>query len=125
MTLKLDTLAYTNQLRRLPPEHKIIFAFTTLIISLCSHPLVQILMVLWMTVWIVIYARIPAGVYLRLLMFTIVFCLTSLPALMVNGVAITNLQIFWNNLIEKILHSLIESSMINFISFVCCMSKKL
>ena len=27
MTLKLDTLAYTNQLRRLPPEHKIIFTF--------------------------------------------------------------------------------------------------
>ncbi|MDM3853102.1 MAG: cobalt ECF transporter T component CbiQ [Aphanizomenon gracile PMC649.10] len=93
MSLQLDTLAYTNQLRKLPPEHKLIFAFTTLIISLCSHALVQILIALWMTVWIVIYARIPAGVYWRLLMFTIVFCLTSLPALMVNGVAIANLPI--------------------------------
>ncbi|MEH2137395.1 cobalt ECF transporter T component CbiQ [Nostoc sp.] len=91
MSLQLDTLAYTNQLRRLPPEHKIIFAFTTLAISLVTHPLVQILIALWLGVWTVIYARIPAGVYFRLLMFTIVFCLTSLPALMVNGVAITDL----------------------------------
>ena len=93
MSLQLDTLAYTNQLRKLPPEHKLIFAFTTLIISLCAHPLVQILIVIWMSIWTVIYAKIPVGVYWRLLMFTIVFCLTSLPALMVNGVAITNLQI--------------------------------
>jgi cobalt/nickel transport system permease protein len=92
MTLQLDTLAYTNQLRRLPPEHKLIFALTTLIISLCAHPLVQILIVIWMSIWTVIYAKIPVGVYWRLLMFTIVFCLTSLPALMVNGVAIANLQ---------------------------------
>ncbi|MBW4430415.1 MAG: cobalt ECF transporter T component CbiQ [Pelatocladus maniniholoensis HA4357-MV3] len=92
MSLQLDTLAYTNRLRRLPPEHKLIFAFTTLAISLATHPLVQILMVLWMSIWTMIYARIPARVYFRLLMFTIVFCLTSLPALMVNGVAITNLQ---------------------------------
>ena len=65
MTLKLDTLAYTNQLRRLPPEHKLIFAFTTLIISLCSHALVQILIVIWMSIWTVIYAKIPAGIYIH------------------------------------------------------------
>ncbi|PHJ59934.1 cobalt transporter [Nostoc linckia z18] len=92
MSLQIDTLAYTNRLRRLPPEHKLIFAFTTLAISLASHPLVQILIVIWMSIWTVIYAKIPAGVYFRLLMFTIVFCLTSLPALMVNGVAIPDLQ---------------------------------
>jgi cobalt/nickel transport system permease protein len=90
MSLQIDTLAYTNRLRRLPPEHKLIFAFTTLTISLISHPLVQILIALWMGVWTVVYARIPAGVYFRLLLFTIVFCLTSLPALMVNGVVITD-----------------------------------
>ncbi|MHC5829045.1 MAG: CbiQ family ECF transporter T component, partial [Nostoc sp.] len=72
--------------------HKLIFAFTTLAISLATHPLVQLLIALWMSVWTVIYARIPAGVYFRLLMFTIVFCLTSLPALMVNGVAINDLR---------------------------------
>ncbi|MBN3870578.1 cobalt ECF transporter T component CbiQ [Nostoc sp. JL33] len=92
MSLQLDTLAYTNRLRKLPPEHKLIFAFTALAISLATHPLVQILMALWMGVWTVIYARIPAGIYFRLLLFTIVFCLTSLPALMVNGVGIADLQ---------------------------------
>lgn len=92
MSLQLDTLAYTNRLRGLPPEHKLIFAFTTLAISLATHPLVQILMAIWLGVWTVIYARIPAGVYFRLLIFTIVFCLTSLPALMVNGVGIAELS---------------------------------
>ncbi|MTJ51897.1 cobalt ECF transporter T component CbiQ [Anabaena sp. UHCC 0253] len=90
MSLPLDTLAYTNRLRKLPPEHKLIFAFTTLAISLSTHSLVQILISLWMGVWTVIYAKIPARVYFRLLSFTLVFCLTSLPALMVNGVAINN-----------------------------------
>ena len=46
-----------------------------------------------MGIWTVIYAKIPVGVYWRLLMFTIVFCLTSLPALMINGVTIADLQI--------------------------------
>ncbi|MBD2202254.1 cobalt ECF transporter T component CbiQ [Calothrix sp. FACHB-1219] len=92
MSLQIDTLAYTNRLRSLPPEHKLIFAFTTLAISLASHSLVQILIVIWLSIWIVIYAKIPAGVYFRLFMFTIVFCLTSLPALIVNGVALSNLQ---------------------------------
>jgi cobalt/nickel transport system permease protein len=91
MSLKLDTLAYTNQLRKLPPEHKIIFAFTTLAISLFTHPLVQICTALWMGIWILIYAKIPAGIYFRLLLFTLVFCLTSLPALIVNIVSIANL----------------------------------
>ncbi len=92
MSLQIDTLAYPNRLRRLPPEHKLIFAFTTLAISLATHPLVQILITLWMSTWTVIYARIPAGVYFQLLMFTIVFCLISLPALMVNEVGIPDLQ---------------------------------
>lgn len=48
MSLKLDTLAYTNQLRKLPPAHKIIFAFTTLLLALLTHPFVQILLSLWM-----------------------------------------------------------------------------
>lgn len=91
MSLQIDTLAYTNRLRTLPPEHKLIFASTTLAISLVTHSLVQILIAIWLGVWTVIYAKIPAGVYFKLLTFTIVFCLTSLPALMVNGVAITDL----------------------------------
>ncbi|MBD2136342.1 cobalt ECF transporter T component CbiQ [Anabaena sp. FACHB-1237] len=93
MSLQLDTLAYTNNLRKLPPEHKIIFAFTNLIISLTSHCLLQILITIWLGIWTVTYAKIPRSIYWRLLLFTIVFCLTSLPALIINGVTIDNLQI--------------------------------
>ena len=88
MSLQLDTLAYTNRLRGLPPEHKLIFAITILVISLSTHPPVQILITLWMGVWTVVYARIPAGIYLRVLMLASFFWLTSLPALMLNGVSL-------------------------------------
>ncbi|WP_413198902.1 cobalt ECF transporter T component CbiQ [Nostoc piscinale] len=91
MSLQLDTLAYTNRLRKLPPEHKLIFALTTLAIALTTHPFVQILIAIWMGVWTIVYAKIPAGIYFRLLLFTIVFCLTSLPALIINGVSINDL----------------------------------
>ena len=58
MSLKLDTLAYTNKLRELPPEHKLIFAIVTLLISLATHPPVQIIIALWMGIWTVVYANI-------------------------------------------------------------------
>lgn len=90
MSLQLDTLAYTNRLRGLPPEHKLIFAIATLVISLCTHPVVQVLIAVWMGVWTVIYARIPAGIYLRLLTFALLFWLTSLLALILNGVAVAD-----------------------------------
>ncbi|QIR35299.1 cobalt ECF transporter T component CbiQ [Tolypothrix sp. PCC 7910] len=91
MTLQLDSLAYTNQLRRIPPEHKIIFAIATLVISLSTHPLGQILIALWMGIWIIIYAKIPAGIYLKLLIVASFFWLTSLPALMLNSVSTNDL----------------------------------
>ncbi|MDZ7956558.1 MAG: cobalt ECF transporter T component CbiQ [Aulosira sp. DedQUE10] len=91
MSLQLDSFAYTNQLRDIPPEHKLIFAIATLVISLSTHPLVQVLIALWMGIWIVIYAKIPAGIYLKLLIVASFFWLTSLPALMLNSVSITDL----------------------------------
>jgi len=92
MSLQIDTLAYTNQLREIPPEQKLIFAIATLIISLFTHPLIQILIAIWMGVWTVIYAKIPAGIYLKLLIVASFFWLTSLPALMLNSVSVADLQ---------------------------------
>lgn len=91
MSLKLDTLAYTNRLRGLPPEHKLIFAIVTLLISLAAHPPVQILIALWMGIWTVVYAKIPAGIYIRILAVASFFWLTSLPALVINGVSVTDI----------------------------------
>ncbi|MFM2062638.1 MAG: cobalt transporter component CbiQ [Cyanobacteriota bacterium] len=99
MSLKLDTLAYTNQLRQIPPTHKIIFAFTTLLLALFTHPLVQILLSLWMGIWTVVYAKIPLKIYLRLLIFASFFWLTSLPALIINMVNFANFSQIQKDLI--------------------------
>ena len=92
MSLKLDTLAYTNRLRRLPPEHKLIFAIVTLLISLATHPPVQIIIALWMGIWTVVYAKIPAGIYIRILAVASFFWLTSLPALVINGISVVDIS---------------------------------
>ncbi|WP_066378103.1 cobalt ECF transporter T component CbiQ [Anabaena sp. CA = ATCC 33047] len=88
MSLQIDTLAYTNKLRRLAPVQKLLFAIALLIISNLAHPPVQILIAVWMSVWTIFYAGIPAKIYLKLVYIPIVFWLTSLPALVINGVHI-------------------------------------
>ncbi|MBC7972323.1 MAG: cobalt ECF transporter T component CbiQ [Verrucomicrobia bacterium] len=93
MTLQIDTLAYTNRLRQLPPEHKLLFAITLLIITYCSRAPIQLLITVWLGIWTVIYARIPALIYFRLLFITIGFWLTSLPAFVVSGVGLSNVSL--------------------------------
>lgn len=46
--------------------------------ALCTHAPTQLLIVLWMGVWTVGYARIPARVYLRLIALASGFVLVSL-----------------------------------------------
>ncbi|MFB8797361.1 MAG: hypothetical protein U7126_24755 [Microcoleus sp.] len=67
MNHQIDSLAYTNRLRGLPPTHKLSFAIALLILSLVSGAIVQLSIALWLAVWIVIYAGIPGKLYLRLL----------------------------------------------------------
>ena len=97
MNHQIDSLAYTNRLRGLPPTHKLLFAIALLILSLISRPIVQLSVALWLTVWIVVYAGIPAKLYLRLLSLPLLFLLASLPALIVAGVGGDRLhQIQWD-----------------------------
>ncbi len=84
MRLHLDTLAYTNRLRGLPPEQKLLFAGGTLMIALLSHPLVQVVVFLWMSGWIVAYARIPLKMYAGLLSLNTAFLMMSLLALCIS-----------------------------------------
>lgn len=91
MTLQIDTLAYTNRLRQLPPEHKLLFAIVLLLITDFTDVPIQILITIWISVWTVIYAGIPAATYLRLLAIAAGFWLTSLPALVVSGVELLRL----------------------------------
>ncbi|MBM0744009.1 cobalt ECF transporter T component CbiQ [Phormidium sp. CLA17] len=92
MTLHIDTLAYTNRLRQLPAEQKLLFASVLLLITYCTYIPVQVLIAIWISVWTVVYAGIPASVYLRLLSITAVFWLTSLPALVLSGVSLSALS---------------------------------
>ncbi|GAX35732.1 cobalt ECF transporter T component CbiQ [Nodularia sp. NIES-3585] len=97
MTLQIDTLAYTNRLRWLAPEQKLLFAIALLIITAFAHPPVQILTAIWMSIWTVIYAKIPLKIYLKLVYIATLFWLTSLPALVINGIHINHLNFIEND----------------------------
>lgn len=106
MSLQIDTLAYTNRLRKLPPEHKLLFAIVLLFITYFSHIPVQLLIAFWMGIWTVAYAGVPAKLYFRLLSITVGFWLTSVPALVISGVNLAHLSqvqadvwhgFVWNN----------------------------
>lgn len=102
MSHQIDSLAYSNHLRGLPPAHKLSFAIVLLIISLLAQPVVQLLIAVWLTVWIVIYAGVPKSIYFRLLSLPLGFWLTSLPAFVINGVSLNQSQMIswdvWDNL---------------------------
>ncbi|NER35808.1 MAG: cobalt ECF transporter T component CbiQ [Oscillatoria sp. SIO1A7] len=87
MNLQIDTLAYTNRLRTLPPEQKLLFGLGILAIAALSNSPVHVIIIFWMAVWIVGYARIPAPVYLKLLGLASLFLIISWPALVVNIVS--------------------------------------
>jgi len=92
MNHQIDSLAYTNRLRGLPPSHKLFFAIALLILSLVSGAIVQLSIALWLAVWIVVYAGIPGKLYLRLLSLPLMFLLTSLPALAMAAVELSQIQ---------------------------------
>ncbi len=90
--MHIDTLAYTNRLCRLPPTQKLGFALVLLAIAYASAIPIQLLVLAWVSVWVTVYARIPLGVYLRLLRLTGLFWLSSMPALVFNGVGLVDLD---------------------------------
>lgn len=90
--IQIDTLAYTNRLRWLAPEQKLLFAIALLIVAAFVHPLVQILIAIWMSIWTVVYAGIPAKIYFKLVYIAALFWLTSLPALVINGIDIAHIH---------------------------------
>ena len=85
MSHQIDSLAYGNRLRWLPPRHKLSFAIVLLMLSLISPPIVQGLISIWVFIWIVCYAGIPANIYFKLLALPLSFWIASLPAFVING----------------------------------------
>ncbi len=92
MSHQIDSFAYTNRLRWLPPEQKLSFAVLLLVLSLVSPPIVQLLIGLWLILWVIVYAHIPAKFYFQLLALPLGFWLTSLPAFVLNGVGLDVVQ---------------------------------
>ena len=92
MTHQIDSLAYTNLLRPLPPFEKFTFFLFLLLLSLVSSWIVQLLIILWLAIWTVVYAGISLKVYLRLLSLPLGFYLLSCPALIVNVVSLGQKQ---------------------------------
>ncbi len=97
---QIDSLAYTNRLRNLPPEHKLGFAITLFCLSWIATPILQLLISAWIAIWIICYAKIPVFTYLKLQTIPIVFLLTSIPALVFAIVQLPDLgliqpDIYW------------------------------
>lgn len=91
---QIDSLAYTNRLRYLPPTHKLGFAATLFVLGYAAPPLAQVAIALWLAVWIVGYAQIPAHIYARLLLLPISFWLMGVPALLLGFGLVPNLGSF-------------------------------
>ncbi len=92
MTLQIDTLAYTNRLRQVPPGDKLVFAIALLLLSNVAARGVQCLIALWLALWIVGYARIPAAAYGKLLAIPLGFWGSSLPGLVIGSVGIDQMS---------------------------------
>lgn len=84
MLRQIDVLANSNALRIMAPEHRLAFAAALFALGFLAPVSVQLLMVVWMVRWVSGHARIPLGLYLRLLVLPFGFLLLSLPALVVG-----------------------------------------
>ena len=90
MNLRIDTLAYTNNLRDVHPWQKFLFAIALFVITFISRPDVQIAIVIWLAIWIIYHAKIPANLYLKIITTASIFLIISLPALIINIISISS-----------------------------------
>lgn len=98
----LDVYAYQNRLRLIAPVQKFGFAIAVLLIALIVHPIPQFLIMVWLAIWTIAYARIPAPVYFQLLAVAGIFLLTSIPALVLNVVAIDQIAAIQNDELQGV-----------------------
>ncbi|MBB6694930.1 cobalt ECF transporter T component CbiQ [Cohnella xylanilytica] len=80
----IDTLSHGNRLSSASPLWKCGFAAAMIVLAYASHPAVQAAIALWMAAWTVVYARVPARIYLAMLGSGCLFFVASLPALAVD-----------------------------------------
>jgi cobalt/nickel transport system permease protein len=83
---QIDTLAYSNRLRHLPPSQKLWFALIVLLLALITHYPIQIVIFVWMSIQIIFYAGIPPRIYISMMLGIMTFLVTSLPTLAIEYV---------------------------------------
>ena len=85
---QIDSLVYLNRLRYLPTKEKLLFTLMLFALSYLSGNVVQLVIAIWLLIWVVVYAGIPLGFYSKLLLIPLGFWLMSIPAIA--------LEIVWN-----------------------------
>ncbi|TVQ49223.1 MAG: cobalt ECF transporter T component CbiQ [Gloeocapsa sp. DLM2.Bin57] len=88
---QIDSLVYLNRLRYLPPSEKLLFTIMLFLLSYLGGRFVQIILIIWLFIWIVVYAGIPWRFYLQLLTIPLGFGMVSLPAIALEIVWSDNL----------------------------------
>ncbi len=105
MIPKIETFAYQNKLNNLPPDHKLLVGLLLQLLTLFAHPLVQFLIIIWLAICLIFYAKIPFNFYVKLLFFSSFFLILSAPAFIFNiSINEQNISIYldYDNLSEFI-----------------------
>ncbi len=84
MIRRIDTLSYNSRFYSLSPLWKCGFAALMFLLSYFAHPIVQILIALWMLYWTIKHAQTPLRYYLILFGISSLFLISSLPALLLE-----------------------------------------
>lgn len=84
MIRQFDTIAYNNRLRAIRPEQKVIFALILLMMAMTGSLKTQVMITIWLAVWIIGYARVSWKVYAKTLGAVALFLIMSFPALFVS-----------------------------------------
>jgi len=84
MSWKREQLGISQPLHCLPPSFRLGFALALLALGYMAPVGVQVLMILWLSVWLLVYARISLAIYMTLQGFALSFLALSLPAIMIQ-----------------------------------------
>ena len=87
---QIDSLVYLNRLRYLPTKEKLLFTLMLFALSYFSGNVVQLVITIWLLIWVVVYAGIPWGFYSKLLLIPLGFWLMSIPAIALEIVWLNN-----------------------------------
>lgn len=82
MIRRIDVLSYNNALRQLSPMWKSLFTALMFLLALILHPVLQLVITVWMMSWCLLHARIPVRTYGLLFGTALMFYGLSLPALL-------------------------------------------